>query len=72
MVRVTRRGQTTIPVEFRKRFGIREGDELIVEPVEEGVLFRPIPRLEGLAGAYSKFGRVEEIKKDLDRVREEY
>ncbi|MEM2881824.1 MAG: AbrB/MazE/SpoVT family DNA-binding domain-containing protein [Candidatus Bathyarchaeia archaeon] len=72
IVKVTRRGQTTIPVELRERFGIREGDALVVEPVEGGLLFKPIPRLAELAGAYSKFGRAEEIKRELDRIREEY
>lgn len=40
VVKVTRRGQTTIPLEFRERFGIKEGDELLVESTEEGILFR--------------------------------
>jgi AbrB family looped-hinge helix DNA binding protein len=72
IVKVTRRGQTTIPLEFREKFGIREGDELLVESTEEGVLFRIIPRLEELAGVYSKFGKVEEIKQEIEKLREEY
>jgi len=31
VVKVTRRGQTTIPLEFRKKYGIDEGDKLVVE-----------------------------------------
>jgi AbrB family looped-hinge helix DNA binding protein len=72
IVKVTRRGQTTIPAKFREKFGIKEGDELIVEATEKGVLFRPIRRLEDCAGIYAKYGKVEEIKKEIDKLREEY
>ncbi|MFP3985647.1 MAG: AbrB/MazE/SpoVT family DNA-binding domain-containing protein [Candidatus Bathyarchaeia archaeon] len=72
IVKVTRRGQTTIPVEFRQKFGIKKGDQLMVEATEKGVLFKPIPRLEDMAGIDTKYGKVEEIKKHIDKLREEY
>jgi AbrB family looped-hinge helix DNA binding protein len=72
VVKVTRRGQTTIPAEFRQKLGIKEGDRLWVEVTEKGILFKPIPRLEDLAGADAKYGSVEEIKKEIDKLREEY
>jgi AbrB family looped-hinge helix DNA binding protein len=72
IVKVTRRGQTTIPAEFREKLGIKEGDELMVEATEKGLLFKPIPKLEDCAGIYAKYGKVEEIKKEIDKLREEY
>jgi AbrB family looped-hinge helix DNA binding protein len=72
VVKVTRRGQTTIPAELRKKFGIKEGDELVVEATEKGLLFKPIRKLEDCAGIYAKYGKVEEIKKEIDKLREEY
>jgi AbrB family looped-hinge helix DNA binding protein len=72
LVKVTRRGQTTIPLEFRQKFGIKEGDRLMVEATERGLLFRPVPRLEDMAGVDAKYGKVEEIKKEIDKIREEY
>jgi AbrB family looped-hinge helix DNA binding protein len=72
VVKVTRRGQTTIPVELRRKFGIKEGDRLMVEATEKGLLFRPIPRLEDMAGVDAKYGKVEEIKKHVDKLRQEY
>jgi AbrB family looped-hinge helix DNA binding protein len=72
VVKVTRRGQTTIPVAFRQKLGIKEGDELLVEATEAGILFRPIPRLEELAGVDSQYGTPEELKKELEKLREEY
>ncbi len=71
-VKVTRKGQTTIPVQFREKLGIREGDQLIVEATENGMLFRLVPRLEELAGVDSDYGTPEEIKKAIDKLREEF
>jgi len=72
VVKVTRRGQTTIPAEIRQKLDIKEGDELLVEATDQGVLFKPIPRLEDMAGVDAKYGKVEEIKKRIDKLREEY
>jgi AbrB family looped-hinge helix DNA binding protein len=71
-VRVTRRGQTTIPVEARKRLGIKCGDELVVEITEKSVVYTPVRRIEDCAGIYSKYGKVEELKKEIEKLREEY
>jgi AbrB family looped-hinge helix DNA binding protein len=72
IVKVTRRGQTTIPAEFREKLGIKEGDELLVEVTEKGILFKPIPKLEDMAGIDAEYGTPEEIKKEIDKLREEY
>jgi antitoxin PrlF len=72
VVKVTRRGQTTIPMEIRKKLGIKEGDELMVEATEQGLLFKPIPKLEDMAGVDAKYAKVEEVKKEIDKLREEY
>lgn len=71
-VKVTRRGQTTIPAEFRNKLGIKEGDKLVVEVTEEGILFKPIPKIEDMAGIDSDYGTPEEVKKEIDKLREEY
>jgi len=72
VVKVTRRGQTTIPIGLRQKMGIKEGDQLMVEATEKGILFKPIPRLEDMAGVDAEYGKVEEIKKEIDKLREEY
>jgi len=71
-VKVTRRGQTTIPVEIRKKLGIKEGDELLVEATRNGVLFKVIPKIGELAGIDSKFGSTEEVKLEVESLRREY
>jgi AbrB family looped-hinge helix DNA binding protein len=73
VVKVTRKGQTTIPIEVRQKLMIKEGDKLLVEATEHGqVIFTPIRKLEDCAGIYSKYAKPEEIKKHIDMLREEY
>jgi len=71
-VKVTRKGQTTIPSKFRKKLGIKQGDCLVVEATEKGVLFKVVPRLEDMAGIDAEYGTPEEIKKEIEKLREEY
>ncbi len=66
---VTRRGQTTIPVEIRKRLGIEVGTRLSVNADGERVVFTKIPSLFDLAGT-SRLTRGEAIRL-LDKMREE-
>lgn len=68
-MKVTRNGQTTIPKELRDRFRIREGSVLLAEATSEGILFRPVPAVEDLAGSLAKYASVEELKRELDRTR---
>ncbi|MDG6928764.1 MAG: AbrB/MazE/SpoVT family DNA-binding domain-containing protein [Nitrososphaerota archaeon] len=66
---VTRRGQTTIPTEIRRRLGIQEGSRLEVETEGDKVILRKVPSLFDLAGTsdLSREGAFEQ----LDRMREE-
>ena len=71
IVKVTRRGQTTIPIEFRKRHKIEEGSRLVVEDRGDAIVLRPVPRLEDLAGFLSKTTTVERMLKILEESRED-
>ena len=73
VVKVTRKGQTTIPVELRQKLLTKDGDKLLVEAIKQGqVIFTPIRKLEDCAGIYSKYAKPEEMKKHIDLLREEY
>ncbi len=72
IVKVTRKGQTTIPAEIREKLGIKEGDDLAVEIVDQQVVFKRIPKIEECAGMFAGHASVEELKKELDKMREEY
>jgi antitoxin PrlF len=71
-VKVTRKGQTTIPAQIREQLGIKVGDELAVETKDQQVIFKLIPRLEDCAGIFAGHADVEELKKEVDKLREEY
>lgn len=72
VVKVTRRGQTTLPAQYRDRLGIDEGDDLLVEETERGLLVRRIPALLALAGVDARYGTPQEAKKVIEQMREEY
>jgi len=67
---VTKKGQTTIPARLRKKFRIEEGTRLEVVETEEGILFKPKKSFWDLIGSGSQIASVEEMKNELDRLRE--
>ena len=64
-LKATRRGQTTIPAEIRGKMGLREGDKLVEEVTNQGILFKLILKLEDCAGIYLKYKKVEAIKREI-------
>ena len=70
-VLVTRKGQTTIPVRLRRKYAIREGTRLEVVDAGEGILFKPKPSTVDLAGSGSKHATPHQMKRLLDKMREE-
>jgi AbrB family looped-hinge helix DNA binding protein len=66
---VKKKGQTTIPVRIRKKLNIEEGTRLEVVITDEGLLLKPKKSIWDMIGAYSEFGTVEEVKKELDAIR---
>lgn len=68
---VTRKGQTTIPARLRKKFKIEEGTRLEVIETQEGILLKPKKSIWDLIGSGAPFASVEEMKKELDKLREE-
>lgn len=71
-VSVTRKGQVTIPVKYRRKYGINEGTKMLIEDAERGIFLRPIIHLEEQAGIDAGKYDTKELKKSLDRVREEW
>ena len=66
---VTRRGQTTIPQEIRKKLDIREVTRLAVEAEDGKIVFSKVPSIFDLAGK-SKMTKDEAFRL-LDKMREE-
>jgi AbrB family looped-hinge helix DNA binding protein len=68
---VTRKGQTTIPVNLRQKYGIEEGSKLEVHDTGEGILLKRKVSFFDLAGSGAKYATVKEMKGLLDRLRSE-
>ncbi len=66
---VTRKGQTTIPINLRKKYGIIEGSRLRVEDTGKGILLKKTPSIFDMLGSGSKYATVEEMKQLLDEMR---
>ena len=66
---VSRRGQTTIPQEIRRKLDIREGTRLLVDAEGGKVVFRKVPSIFDLAGK-SKMTK-ERAFRLLDKMRGE-
>lgn len=69
---VTRKGQVTIPAEFRKKYNIKKGTKMLVEDTKRGLLFVPIMDAMDLAGIDSGKFDVRELNAELDRLRERW
>ena len=70
-VAVTKKGQITIPVEIRRKFGIEESSKVEVVEEEGKIVIRKRPSIFDLAGSGAGQGSVEELKRMLDQMREE-
>lgn len=66
---MTRKGQVTVPVELRKKYGIIEGTKMIVEDSPEGIIFKVIPRIEDLAGVDAGKISLEKALEIIDKMR---
>jgi len=69
-VRVKRKGQVTMPVEFRSRLGLEEGAILEVEERENMIVLKPAARLEG--GKMVGEDDYQKIINELDRTRKDW
>lgn len=68
-VSVTRKGQITIPVELRRKFGIEESSKVEVVEEKGQIVIKKHVSIFDLAGTGK--GDVNELKKALDLMREE-
>jgi AbrB family looped-hinge helix DNA binding protein len=45
IARIGKRGNIVIPAALRRKYGLEEGSQIVVEPVPEGLLLRPVVTL---------------------------
>ncbi|MGD0646056.1 MAG: AbrB/MazE/SpoVT family DNA-binding domain-containing protein [Candidatus Bathyarchaeia archaeon] len=70
-VLVTRKGQITVPISLRRKYGIQEGMKMIVEDSDSGIVLKVVPRIEDLAGIDAGKITVEKAFEILDKMRSE-
>ena len=70
-MKVTRKGQVTIPAAYRKKLHIREGTRLIVSQDQDSIIMKPVPDIEDLAGIHSGKVTLKAMRRVLDRMRSE-
>jgi AbrB family looped-hinge helix DNA binding protein len=68
---VTRKGQTTIPIRLRRKYKVEEGSRMRVLDTGDGILLKPKLSFFDMLGADAKVATTKEIKKLLDKLREE-
>ena len=68
---MTRKGQVTVPVELRRKYGIVEGVKMVVEDSPSGIVFKVFPWIEDLAGVDAGKIKVEKALEIIDRMRSE-
>ena len=70
-VLVTRKGQVTVPIELRRKYGIEEGMKIIFEDSTSGIILKVVPRFQDLIGVDAGKVDLKETLKMLDKMRSE-
>jgi AbrB family looped-hinge helix DNA binding protein len=68
---VTRKGQVTIPVEIRRKFGIEENSKVEIVEQDGMIVIKKRPSIFDLAGSGAGKANVDELKRMLDQMRDE-
>ena len=71
VVKVTRKGQVTIPAAYRRKLRIREGTRLTVSQDKDSIVMKTAPDIDDLVGTLSGKITVEEMRRELDKMRSE-
>ncbi len=68
---VTRKGQVTIPIKLRRKFGIEENSKVEIIEEDGKIVVKKVPSFLDLVGSGAGKATVEEVKKMLDEMRAE-
>jgi AbrB family looped-hinge helix DNA binding protein len=70
-VLVTRKGQITVPLELRRKYGIEQGMKMSVEDCGSGIILKVVPRLQDLVGIDAGKMSLKEALEEIDKMRSE-
>ncbi len=69
IVKVTRKGQITIPANYRRKYKIREGLKIVFKEEDGKLVIEPITPIAELAGVGAGKLTIKTAKKMLDKMR---
>jgi len=69
--KITKKGQTTIPVKYREKYKLREGTTVAFKETNEGLLLKPVHDITESAGALSRYSDIEGALSDIIKARRE-
>jgi AbrB family looped-hinge helix DNA binding protein len=70
-VLVTRKGQITVPIALRRKYGIKEGMKITIEDSGANIVLKVIPRFEDFIGADAGKIDLKKAMEELDKMRSE-
>jgi len=70
-VLVTRKGQITVPIALRRKYGIKEDMKISVKDSDSGIILTVAPRFEDLIGADTGKNDLKKAIEQLDKMRSE-
>ena len=70
-VLVTRKGQITVPIALRRKYGIKQGMKMIVQDSGEGIVLKIAPRIEDIVGIDAGKIDIKKAIEMLDKMRSE-
>ena len=68
---VTAKGQVTIPIKLRRKFGIEKKSKVEIVEEDGKIVIKKLPSFLDLAGSGAGEASVEEVKQMLDEMRAE-
>lgn len=74
VIRVSKKGQATIPKELRERFGIETPGKVLIHEAEGKIVVEPLPSVEEMQGVHAgryETGEVRELLREMKAEDEE-
>ncbi|AQL44880.1 transcriptional regulator (plasmid) [Halorientalis sp. IM1011] len=71
VIRVSKKGQATIPKELRERFGIETPGKVLIHEAEGKIVVEPLPSVEEMQGVHAGRYETGEVREHLQEMKAE-
>ena len=71
VIRVSKKGQATIPKELRERFGIEAPGKVLIHEEEGKIVVEPLPSVEEMQGIHAGRYETGEVLRHLREIKDE-